>query len=261
MSKSREDQHRHEKTGDGSHTVYSDKFNQHFHTPRGAILESRHVFFEEPGLLLSIQNRPQINIAETGFGTGLNLLLLCEYLEKLNCNLRVGYYAVEGYPLSAELVSRLNYKRFLESSDKLPNPANWFSDLSDGWNVVEVNSCVTLHLFIGSFEEWRLKPKSIDYFFHDPFSIEANPDGWTRNLFFNLLEAAEYDALLTTYAAAVKARAAMASAGWQVASAPGALSKREMTIASPDAFQLKGFKLLSNAKLRRKYDEEFSGKT
>lgn len=253
----KKDQHKETTTKDGSHTIYSKRFDQHFHNPHGAVVESRHVFFEEPGLLISLQDCNNLSIAETGFGTGLNLLLLCEYLQKLNCNPKISYYAVEGYPISESVASRLNYFKYLEFSDKLPRFEEWFRNLKTGWNEVEVSPGIMLHLFIGTFDEWQLEPNSIDYFFHDPFSIEANPEGWTLEFFIKLLNAAKYDAILTTYAAAVRARAAMASAGWQVASAPGALSKREMTVASPDGFQLKGFKLLNNAKLRHRYDQDF----
>lgn len=261
MTQSKDDQHTPSVTDDGSQTIYSRKFNQHFHSPRGAIMESRHVFFEEPGLLIDLQKRPHLNIAETGFGTGLNLLLLAEYIENLNCSLKIDYYAVEGYPISAELADKLDYHRHLDHVPALPRLSDIFADLKPGINKKQINDCITLTLFIGTFDEWQLPDKSIDYFFHDPFSIEVNPDGWTVELFSKLMKAAEYHATLTTYSAAVKARAAMAAAGWQLASAPGALSKREMTIASPDAFQLKGFKLLNNAKLRQRYDEEFSRQT
>ncbi len=251
------DDHSQTPTGDGSHTVYSKKFDQHFHNPRGAVVESRHVFFEESGLLISLQDCNKLAIAETGFGTGLNLLLLCEYLQKINCSPRISYYAVEGYPISDSIATRLNYFKYLEFPNNLPRVANWFRNLKTGWNEIEVSDTVTLHLFVGSFDQWKLDPKSIDYFFHDPFSIEVNPEGWTVDFFTKLFKAAKYDAVMTTYAAAVRARAAMAAAGWQVASAPGAPGKREMTVASPDAFQLKGFKLLNNAKLRYRYDQDY----
>lgn len=258
MTQSKNEQHIPSTTDDGSNTVYSQKFEQHFHSPRGAIVESRHVFFEEPGLLLDLQKLPKLNIAETGFGTGLNLLLLAEYMEKLNCSVKIEYYAVEGYPISAELADKLNYHQFLDYASALPRLSDLFVDLKPGINKKQVTDNISLNLFVGSFDEWQLPDKSVDYFFHDPFSIEVNPEGWTVELFSKLMNAAEYHAILSTYSAAVKARAAMASAVWQVASATGALSKREMTVASPDAFQLKSFKLLNNAKLRQRYDEEFS---
>ncbi len=37
-------------TRDGSHTVYSPQFDQHYHNPNGAVAESRYVFFKQNGL-------------------------------------------------------------------------------------------------------------------------------------------------------------------------------------------------------------------
>ena len=254
---SHHDKHKPVPTKDGSHTVYSKEFDQHFHNPNGAIAESRHVFFEESGLQIELQNCSALSVAETGFGTGLNLLLLLDYIAKLNCTPKVDYYAVEGFPLDAKVVDLLNYQKFLELPESLPKPSDWFTDLKSGWNHKSVSPQVNLHLFIGPFNEWQLDPESIDYFFHDPFSVENNPEGWTKPFFEKLLAAAKPTALLSTYAAATKVRAAMAAAGWQLASAPGALGKREMTVASPDAGQLTDFDILKVAHLKERYQNEF----
>ncbi len=254
------DSHYIKTTGDGSHTVFSRGFDQHFHNPNGAIAESRHVFFEESGLLTAIQSKSHLNIAETGFGTGLNLLLLCEYMNKLNCRVTIRYFAAEGYPLQPEVVEQLNYHHYLDLSEQLPHPSGWFKNLKSGWNLKTITPRIKLLLFVGEFDEWQMEPESIDYFFHDPFSIDVNPEGWTKSLFSRLRSFARHDALLATYAAATRARAAMAAAGWQLAGAPGAMGKREMTVASPDEKQLKGFKMLNTQRLKERYYQEFADK-
>ena len=69
-------------TGDGSPTLFSDRFNAHYHSIHGAISESQHVFILN-GLeyFLEKNNRSSIDILELGFGTGLNALLTCQYLK------------------------------------------------------------------------------------------------------------------------------------------------------------------------------------
>jgi tRNA U34 5-methylaminomethyl-2-thiouridine-forming methyltransferase MnmC len=61
------------------------------------------------------------------------------------------------------------------------------------------------------------------------------------------------NAMLTTYCAASRARGAMAWAGWHVARAPGALGKREMTIASLNPDGLKEFKRVNEERLAKRY--------
>ena len=246
-------------TRDGSTTLYSLKFGQHFHNPNGAIAESRHVFFEMNGIIESIQKKNRLTIAETGFGTGLSLLLLCEYIDNLNCNAKVDYYAVEGYPITPEQARGLNYNVYLNLPELVTTYPDWFKSVKEGGNEIAIMPNLTLHLYYGTLETWNLESKSIDYFFHDPFSVEVNPEGWSREYFERMLNAARYDAILTTYAAATRIRAALAAAGWQVASAIGALGKREMTLASPDASQLSGVKLLSTARLKERFDQDFGG--
>ncbi|MEX2572870.1 MAG: hypothetical protein WD317_01175, partial [Balneolaceae bacterium] len=85
--------------GDGSHTLHSKKFNQFYHNPNGAIAESRHVFFETPGLIRRTGSVHPFRIFEVGFGTGLNFLVLLDELRHLDPAPEVVYRSVEAYPL------------------------------------------------------------------------------------------------------------------------------------------------------------------
>ena len=64
------------KTNDGSPTLYSQTFNQTYHSSHGAIAESEHVFIKN-GIEWYLKNNDsqKISIFEMGFGTGLNCFL------------------------------------------------------------------------------------------------------------------------------------------------------------------------------------------
>ncbi|HET6527738.1 MAG TPA: hypothetical protein VFG39_03215, partial [Balneolaceae bacterium] len=96
-------------TRDGSHTVYSSRFGQHYHNPNGAVAESRYVFFEQTGLIEALKNKSEITILEVGFGTGLNLMLLMDYYLKLESDARINYFSVEGFPLDPKTGQEFNY--------------------------------------------------------------------------------------------------------------------------------------------------------
>ena len=81
-------------TNDGSHTVYSTRFDQHYHNPNGAIAESRYVFFKKSGLLEALTNQQRITILEVGFGTGLNLLVLLDYYLQHESTAQIDYYSI-----------------------------------------------------------------------------------------------------------------------------------------------------------------------
>lgn len=247
----------HHKSKDGSSTLYSNEFQQFYHNPNGAISESRHVFFEKSGVLevLKSSEKP-ISIFEMGFGTGLNYLLLLEYVLHFNIKIPVHYYTIEAFPISIEKVHKLNYFEKLNIDFSNDHLVSIFSNLKKGWNQVSnaVTDSVQLSLFFGRFNELLLLNTSIDLFFHDPFSPEANPELWSFETFATLKEIASEDAILTTYCAASKARASMAKAGWKVARAEGALGKREMTIASLNSKKLSEFKRVNEERLINRYD-------
>jgi len=68
-------------TQDGSHSIYVQSLDEHYHSVHGAITESQHVFIEAG--LKQFKNR-HIRILEMGFGTGLNALLTLVILELKN---------------------------------------------------------------------------------------------------------------------------------------------------------------------------------
>ena len=61
-----------EYTADGSATLFVPELNEHYHSVKGALTESSHIFIDM-GLKASASPAP--HILEIGFGTGLNALL------------------------------------------------------------------------------------------------------------------------------------------------------------------------------------------
>jgi tRNA U34 5-methylaminomethyl-2-thiouridine-forming methyltransferase MnmC len=90
-------------SADGSHTLRVDSLNETYHSHKGALTESLHVFLKM-GLAL-FSERDSIHLLEVGFGTGLNALLTAIDSTRN----AVHYTSLETYPLSWEMVSKLNY--------------------------------------------------------------------------------------------------------------------------------------------------------
>ncbi len=267
------------KTGDGSTTLISEQFNQPYHSLGGAVAESRYVYFESSGLLQSMKRESHLNILEIGFGTGMNMVLLLDYLLKTGSKVNIDFYSVEAFPIDLETAASLQFGDEISVPNSKKLLTRIFSDLSSGWNRIEVSKQVTLNLFVGEFKELRFdqgkkdpSPRRvatrvvrvdgrcsffgpIDFVLHDPFSPDSNPAGWTRELFSEIASASAKDAVLTTYSAATSARAAMAVAGWYIARAPGALGKREMTVASKNPDKLSHLKRVDEERLARRFHD------
>lgn len=217
---------------DGSHTLFSQSFRQYFHNPNGAIAESRHVFFRTPGWIEDLAGNGEIRILEVGFGTGLNLLLLLEEFSRLGKQPNLVYEAAEAWPLSLDQVMKLNYPSRIELANGSEVLAAIFRKLQPGLNEIRICGHLQLRLHVGSFDTMPQPDGPVDVILFDPFSLDVNPDLWKPAVFERLAAWSTPDALLATYGAASAARAAMASGGWKVARAEGALGKREMSLAA-----------------------------
>jgi len=242
-------------TRDGSHTVYSPRFDQHYHNPNGAVAESRYVFFEQTGLLGDLNEQSQINILEMGFGTGLNLLLLLDYYLEQDSQSKINYYSVEGFPLSPEKAQHLNFGNHVNNPELVSEVTSIFDNLSKGMNHLTIRNNISVHLFYGMFKDFNPDCMNANYIFFDAFSPDVNPDLWTASVFEKIRQLSADDVILSTYCAASKARGAMAFAGWNTARAQGALGKREMTLAALDPNRLGNLKRLNEERLARRYDE------
>ncbi len=242
-------------TKDGSSTLYSEQFNQFYHNPNGAASESKYVFYEIPGVLPFIQEANALTIVEVGFGTGLNFLLLLDYLKKLKTNIPVTFYSIEAFPVDEETAMNFDFTAHFQHPELNKVLPEIFSQLTRGFNhfkpLPEVDA--ELSLFIGTFDKFNPTNLQADFIFHDPFSPEVNEELWTADTFTRLASFSKSSTVLTTYCAASKARAAMAVAGWKVARAPGALGKREMTIAALDEDKLTDFKRVNEQRLSERY--------
>lgn len=244
-------------TSDGSHTVYSSQFDQHYHHPKGAVTESRYVFFKQTGIPDKLKKNDHITILELGFGTGLNLLLLLDYYLSRDATVKIDYYSVEGFPLDPGTTANFNYGEHLNHPEITVKVTDIFKNLSGGINHFDVSENISLHLFNGLFKDYKPRKNSFkaNYIFHDAFSPDVNPDLWTGDVFQKIRKLSANDVILSTYSAASKAQGALAWAGWHVAKAQGALGKREMILAALDPDQLTGLDRIDEERYARRYAE------
>ena len=81
----------------------SDRFKDIYFSSENGLAEARHVFIEGTNLAALLNSNDHLVIAETGFGTGLNLLAVMDLVEKSATNCTIDYISFEAYPLDKEL--------------------------------------------------------------------------------------------------------------------------------------------------------------
>lgn len=206
-------------TQDGSHTLFSKKFNQIYHSTFGAIQESRRVFIEL-GLEYAIEHFSEIKVFEMGFGTGLNALMTAQVAQ--NQSINVDYTAIEAYPVEIEIARNLNYDGLIQTHDLLKLH-------SLGWNAKQsVNQWFTLSKIKGTLEELVIPETKFNLVYFDAFAPETQPELWTQEVFEKITTMMMQGGILTTYCSKGYVQRNLRAAGFKVEKHAGPKGKREV---------------------------------
>lgn len=227
MSVESPDVHRVE-TADGSTTLFSPRFDEHYHSIHGAVAESQHVFIAA-GLqpLLDQDSDQPLRLFEMGFGTGLNALLTA-----LQPRIRpVHYLTIEAYPLDQSQWPSLNYCAHLQH----PACAELFRTLHEApWGQpVEIEPRFTLEKHVLPLASFQID-EPVDLIYWDAFAPSAQPELWTADVFRQVYAWLRPGGRWVTYSAKGDVRRALQSVGFQVERIPGPPGKREMLRASKE---------------------------
>lgn len=213
-----------EVTDDGSATILVTVMDEHYHSIRGAITESNHIYRDCAFLYKSNELRgEQIRLFEVGFGTGLNAVVTAMCADERH---PVHYITIEKYPLKKDIVSQLHYEELVDE--------NLYRAIHDAeWNApVKITPYFTLEKIRGDYTTVPL-PESIDVVYFDAFAPEKQPDMWSQEAFSRLVEVMNRGAVLTTYCAKGEIRRMFGMLGLLVERLPGPVGgKREILRAT-----------------------------
>lgn len=219
-------------TEDGSFTISIPEMQLTYHSTRGAIQESEHVFIKT-GLKFFIEknkNKKTIDIFEMGFGTGLNALLT--FMESEKSQLKINYTTIDSFPLELSIISSLNYHTelwevgLLVFFDRIHN-AEWNTEITvaPGFDLYKQTSDLK------NFSTER----SFDLIYFDAFDPKTQPELWTKEIFDKMFSMLREGGVLVTYSSKSEVRKAMKSAGFEVQKLAGPPGKREIVRAEKSA--------------------------
>ena len=213
-----------EQTADGSFTLYVPELDEHYHSVKGALTESQHIFIDM-GLKHSPVSSPRI--LEIGLGTGLNAFLT--FVESEEAQWKIYYTSIERYPLDEQTIRMLEYPNSIgkgHEEDYLSiHQAPWEEDTA-------LSPWFTLHKIKGDFTNYTFE-KGYDIIYFDAFAPEKQPEMWEQSLFEHLYNILNDGGILTTYCAKGAVRRMLQTAGFTVerlAGPPG--GKREILRAT-----------------------------
>lgn len=208
-------------TADGSQTLYSERYAQTFHSDKGAITESKHVFLGLSGVTERLSQKQATSVVEVGFGTGLNFFLTADQALKHKAQLH--YLALEQNLLSADIVKTLEYQHELKHKELLTAYLAFRSSLEakpTGKHLFTYEQ-VTLELVLGEATMQVLPEGFFDAVYQDAFSPEANAELWSASFLTKLYLALKPASVLTTYSVKGDIRRLLASIGFEVKKTKG----------------------------------------
>lgn len=204
-------------------------FEDVYFSRAGGPAESEYVFLRHNGLPQRFEGADTFVIAETGFGTGLNMLLTCErWAQHAPAGAHLHLISFEKFPLRPEDLRRAHAH--------WPQLACWcerlqhhYPPLVPGWHRLPLARTIDLWLWFGDVHEGLADlDVTVDAWYLDGFAPAKNPDMWTGALFKQMARLSAPEATFATFTSAGRVRRGLQDAGFSVEKVPGFGRKREM---------------------------------
>ncbi|MCU5772815.1 bifunctional tRNA (5-methylaminomethyl-2-thiouridine)(34)-methyltransferase MnmD/FAD-dependent 5-carboxymethylaminomethyl-2-thiouridine(34) oxidoreductase MnmC [Erwiniaceae bacterium BAC15a-03b] len=226
-------------------TPVSRAFDDIYFSNQNGLEETRYVFLAGNNLPARFSDHPRelFITAETGFGTGLNFLVLWQAFDQFRREdpqatlQRLHFISVEKYPLTrADLAA---------AQAHWPELAPWAQQLQAQWPMA-LPGChrllldggrVTLDLWFGDINQLidhfdDSLNRQVDAWFLDGFAPSKNPEMWTPQLFATMARLARPGGTMATFTVAGFVRRGLIDAGFAAVRHKGFGEKRHMLIGT-----------------------------
>lgn len=205
-------------TKDGSYTLFSEQFKEHYHSIHGARQESMHVFIQM-GLAHILPHYNHLNVLEVGGGTLLNAKLSCDFLS--SSQKTCSYHIAEAYAPNQKTMEEY-----------------WVNEgMNEDWlHFYSRQQPLQMHGFdlrqpYLKIEDAQLPQQFYHLVYFDAFAPNTQPELWQVSIFNRIAESVVQGGILVSYCAQGQFKRNLKQAGWTVESIPGPPGKREMTRA------------------------------
>ena len=231
----------------------SKAFGDLYFSAENGLEESRHVFLQGNQLQerwASLQENQVFVIAETGFGSGLNLLAAAALWNRTAPKTaRLHFISTELFPMKVGQLRRIlcHWPELSGLTDKL---ISQYPLLTPGFHRFELSEQISVTLIFDEVEAglanlcptlatelWGYRNWGVDAWFLDGFAPSQNPDMWSDQLFALINRLSSDSATIATFSCAGVVKRGLKEWGFSIEKVPGYGRKREMLTArrEPDA--------------------------
>ena len=196
-------------TKDGSNTLFSQKYNQHYHNPDdGAIDESltKHII---PAFTFHMDKK-ELTILDICFGIGYNTFSTIYYVIKNNLDIKLNIYSPE---LDGNLVKSLDTFDFPKEFEDIKHIIT-----SVAKTCKYEDNKIKIEVKIGDARDYikSLPKNTFDIIYQDAFSSDVNFELWTKEYFDDIYKLCKKDCIMSSYAIATPIRLSMNEAGFYI---------------------------------------------
>jgi len=233
---------------------FSPHFDDIYFDSKTGCQQSQQVFIEGNKLQQHLFNDPELTIAETGFGSGLNFLLTLRTYYLLEQELKpkeqlahINFISVEKYPLSKQQLQQ-SLALFPELSHYAQELIEQYPDkLTNKHTFYFYDNAITLTLIIddatqafsnlypaanlpfgGYVNKAGAKKELVDIWYLDGFSPEKNPEMWNDELFAQIARLSKPQATFATFTVAGFVRRGLSKVGFRVQKQASTGQKKEI---------------------------------
>lgn len=212
-------------------TPVSGRFDDVYFSVDDGLAESLYVFVHGCGLPDAFAGKQAFNIAETGFGTGLNFLLTWQVWKESKTDCQLNYFSVEAFPLDKEELKQA-YANF---PDLVPFAAEFldhYPTLNPGFHhIVLEGGKVKLTLMLGDAADMFAQlDGQIDAWYLDGFAPAKNPEMWRDDVFEQIGRLSTCGSVLSTFTAAGFVKRGLRDVGFDMSKRRGFGRKRDSLI-------------------------------
>ncbi len=214
---------------------YSQEFADVYFNDEGGLAETQYVFIQHNQLIKRWNDAEPSSIfciGETGFGTGLNFLAVCQAWQQCkNKPQQLHFVSFEKHPLPRSSLEQV-HKCFPELSSFSQSLQTIWGNFRTGFHHFEFPDNIKLTLAFGDATTYLKQLEArVDAWFLDGFAPKKNPDMWCDALFYELNRLSTKTTTAATYTAASQVRKSLENHGFKVIKKPGFGKKREMITA------------------------------
>ena len=193
---------------DGTNTLFSQEFNEPYHSTKdGALYESLEKYVK-PSLALS-PSKDTLCILDICFGLGYNTFATIYHIKQQNLSTKIHIISPE---FDEQLVRSLDSFDYPKEFDSIRYIIKAISQ-----DLYYEDSQFKIEIIIGDARETipNIKHK-IDIIYQDAFSPTNNPLLWTAEHFKDIRDISKDDAILTTYSTAIATRMGLYENGFYI---------------------------------------------